>query len=323
MRNDSKGIQLEIRYLLWNEPSARMANDNRYLSFDSSHDNIADQIDNLKKRKHTRSYSCDVKIGRSNSREYDPESRNRRVNNQRSHSRNNSRDLVLEGRQKPQPTHSRTSSRDEPINVKYIFNCIKPEGMLGLPPPVKSRKHSRNHSYDQIYSMPNNIKFDHDLTKRFNKNCKKSVTSAAAPAASSVIENDLRKAAAGASGSSTNVVSANTSSHSRNNSKDLNKPNFLSALVDDAANSILRHRRTNSKDLNRILATPSTSTNFVTASSESGPVPASSQQHRRNISQTKIEFPEEESQDAAASASQVLLQPSDLNANQNQPNSST
>lgn len=263
----------------------------------------------MKKRKHIRSASCDVKIGRSNSREYDADYRNRRVQNHRSHSRNTSRDLGFESRDRQQPTHARTNSRDQ---IKYILNCLKPEGMLTLPPPVPSHRHSRNHSYDQIYSMPNNIKIDQELYNKFNKNRQKATaTSSGVGAPATVIENDLRKATAmDIPGTSSIGASTNASSHSRNNSKDLNKSSFLVSLVDDAANSILRHRRTNSKDLNR-MNVPSTS-NVVpddgklnTITSQQQP---SQSQHRRNVSQTKIEFPEEDAQDVANDTGHVLLQ---------------
>lgn len=62
-----------------------------YFSYDDNNP------ESIKKRKHIRSNSCDVKIGRSNSREYDPEYRNRRGLGfqRRGHSRNNSHDLGL------------------------------------------------------------------------------------------------------------------------------------------------------------------------------------------------------------------------------------
>lgn len=62
-----------------------------YFSYDDNNP------ESIKKRKHIRSNSCDVKIGRSNSREYDPEYRNRRGFGfqRRGHSRNNSHDLGL------------------------------------------------------------------------------------------------------------------------------------------------------------------------------------------------------------------------------------
>lgn len=280
----------------------------------------------LNKRKHIRSNSCDVKIGRSNSREYDADYRNRRLQQNLTHSRNNSRDIDLDARLKRNPTHSRTNSRDEPINIKYILNCLKPD-LLGLPPPVRSsRRHSRNRSYDQIYNMPNNIKFDQELHNKFNKNRNK--TTATGVASSSVIENDLAKnneidqkyVRSDGSGPSSMMSMPTAVTHSRNNSKDLNKPSFLSSLVDDAAHSILRHRRTNSKDLNRIVnaqtsATPIPSTSATACDpSDSGsskqqqPPLIVVPQHRRNLSQTKIEFPEEDTLDILTSAAQVLLQ---------------
>lgn len=277
----------------------------------------------LKKRKHIRSNSCDVKIGRSNSREYDADYRNRRIHQNRSHSRTNSRDIDLDARVKRNPTHSRTNSRDEPINIKYILNCLKPELMI-MPPPVRSsRKHSRNHSYDQIYNMPNNIKFDQELHNKFNKNRNKP-PAVGGMTASTVIENDLVKSNAidhkyvrsDGSGPSSMMgmpTAAAATSHSRTNSKDLNKTSFLSSLVDDAAHSILRHRRTNSKDLNRIVNSmaapiPSTSAGACDPCGSgcmSKPPPA---QHRRNLSQTNVEFPEEDTLDVLTSAAQVLLQ---------------
>lgn len=279
----------------------------------------------LKKRKHIRSNSCDVKIGRSNSREYDAEYRNRRLHQNRSHSRTNSRDIDSDARVKRNPTHSRTNSRDEPINIKYILNILKPE-LLGLPPPVRSsRKHSRNHSYDQIYNMPNNIKFDQELHNKFNKNRNKP-PAVGGVAVSTVIENDLLKdtvvdqkyVRSDGSGPSSMMGMSTVASHSRTNSKDLNKTSFLSSLVDDAAHNILRHRRTNSKELNRIVNTmtsatapiPSTSAGIYDASGSgcSSKQQPTVTQHRRNLSQTNVEFPEEDTLDILTSAAQVLLQ---------------
>lgn len=277
----------------------------------------ADKPEMMKRRKHIRSNSCDVKIGRSNSREYDADYRNRRLHQNRSHSRTNSRDIDVDARLKRNPAHSRTNSRDEPINMKFILNCLKPE-LLGLPPPVRSsRKHSRNHSYDQIYNMPNNIKFDQELHNKFNKNRNKPPAVGGVTAAT-VIENDLVKSNAvdqkyvrrDSSGPSSMLTASTVASHSRTNSKDLNKSSFLSSLVDDAAHSILRHRRTNSKDLNRIVnATaapiPSTSAGVCEPGASGCSKPP---QHRRNLSQTNVEFPEEDTLDVLTSAAQVLLQ---------------
>lgn len=270
-----------------------------------------------------------MKIGRSNSREYDPEYRNRRLFQKRGHARNYSHDLDFDNRHRRHPTHSRTGSRDEPMNIKYILNCLKPDAstnrILMSSAAIMAtaaaaehgaaravRKHCRNHSYDQIYSMPNNIKIDQELYNRFNKNRTMEATTST-PA----IENDLNIA------KSTNISSINankeyldnrrtsksdcglppkcggtggTGSHSRTNSKDLNKNSFLSSLVDDAAN-ILRHRRTNSKDLNRIL-------NPIPSTSETGaltnePQPTQSLYHKRNVSLPQNDLTEECSTDVA------------------------
>lgn len=274
-----------------------------------------------------------MKIGRSNSREYDPEYRNRRLFQKRGHSRNSSHDFDFENRHKRQPNHSRTSSRDEPLNIKYILNCLKPDAstnrflmssaaMMAQVAVVEhgavhaAKKHCRNHSYDQIYSMQNQIKLDHELHNKLNRHrTLKAATSTPA------MENDSNTAKP----SNSNVINkeshdnrvlnratdmpipANYSggSHSRTNSKDLNKSSFLSSLVDDATN-ILRHRRTNSKDLNRILnPMPSTSETGALTSGDSQvqPIPTQSQYHKRNISLPRNDLPEEQSADVA----QVLL----------------
>lgn len=269
-----------------------------------------------------------MKIGRSNSREYDAEYRNRRLFQKRGHARNYSHDLDFDNnRHKRHPTHSRTSSRDEPMNIKYILNCLKPDASTNrllmssaalmataAAAPRSVRKHSRNHSYDQIYNMPNNIKIDQELYNRFNKNRTSEATTS-----TPMIENDLAMA------KSSNINANNKeyldskmlnkcdvglppkgNSHSRTNSKDLNKTSFLSSLVDDAAN-ILRHRRTNSKDLNRIL-------NPIPSTSEAGAIDSQqqmatastmtqSQYHKRNVSVPRNDLAEEHSIDVA----QVLL----------------
>lgn len=263
----------------------------------------------MKKRKHIRSNSCDVKIGRSNSREYDSEYRNRRLFHPRSHSRNNSRDLEFDNRNRRQPTHSRTSSRDEPMNIKHILNYLKPDAstnrlllssaaMLAQAAAadhgtarIIRPKHNRNHSYDQIYSMPNNIKIDQEFHKKLIKN-----RAMAPPTSNSTIENDLNKEyldnKLGKNEMAASTV-INIGSHSRNSSKDLNKSDFLSSLVDDAAanNNVLRHRRTNSKELNRIFnPIPSTSSSGLPMLDASQ---LQQQFHRRNVSLSKNELPEE------------------------------
>lgn len=254
----------------------------------------------MKKRKHIRSASCDVKIGRSNSREYDAEYRTRRLLQNRSHSRTNSRDLDADGRHRRHQTHSRTNSRGEPINIKYILNCLKPDAatnqllmssahMMAQKAVAEHgaarvvRKHYRNHSYDQIYNKPNNIKIDQELHNKLNRN------RSLAAGSTSAVQNDLSGAVAGCS----NADRAHGShvSHSRTNSKDLNKSGFISSLVDDAASNILRHRRTNSKDLNHMLSSGQ-SISMATSSgtvvdaqhAQLPPTNPTAPYHRRNIS---------------------------------------
>lgn len=178
------------------------------------------------------------------------------------------------------------------------------------------RKHCRNHSYDQIYSVPNNIKIDQEFQNRLNKRTQPSATS------TPVNENDLSTA----KGINVNkeyldnrMLNKNeiglppTGSHSRTNSKDLNKSSFLSSLVDDAAN-ILRHRRTNSKDLNRILnPMPSTSETGALTNDSQAATQQQSQYHKRNLSLPRNELPEEQSADVA----QVLLLGNNENSDMN------
>lgn len=298
--------------------------------------------ENIKKRKHIRSNSCDVKIGlgRSNSREYDPDYRARR---NIFHNRSHSRDLDGENsRNKRQPTHSRTNSRD---NIKYILNYLKPDAntnklllssaaMMAQAAVAEHgaaravRKHCRNYSYDQ--NVMNNIKIDQELHNKLFKHRNKppavppqpstATTSVTVPA----IDSDALKTNATSNNiskeyldnrllSKTDQSMQSTSSHSRTNSKDLNKSSVLSSLADDAAASNLRHRRNNSKDLNRILnLLPSTSndphpiSNNLQQQQQQQLIqhPTHSvQHHKRNVSLTKNEFPEENLADVA----QVLL----------------
>lgn len=255
----------------------------------------------MKKRKHIRSASCDVKIGRSNSREYDAEYRTRRLLQNRSHSRTNSRDLDADGRPRRQQTHSRTNSRGEPINFKYILNCLKPDAatnqilmssahMMAQKAVAEHgaarvvRKHYRNHSYDQIYSMPNNIKIDQELHSKLNKiRCQ-------AAASTSTVPSEAGGSGAAAVAVAERKNSLVSGSHSRNNSRDLNKGGggFNSSLADEAASNILRHRRTNSKDLNRVaMVAPAASAAVVDAALP--PINPSSAYHRRNVSLPKID----------------------------------
>lgn len=264
LRNDSKTIQLELRY-----------------------DNCGDKDEQKKTRRHKRSSSCDVKIGREYGDVNDYRLRRQAPNNY-SNSRN---DIDWDFRQKL--THSRTHSSDH-ANIKYILNFLKPDHSKLLSAYVTTsdtgsqsrKKHSRNHSYDQIYNMPNNIKLDQELHNKFNKNRMNANVATAVAGCSGVgssgIDNDVNILKSHRDYSDNKFNSSSKTdgiptvggpmlvklSHSRNNSKDLNmKGGTLATIVDDAgsADSILRHRRTNSKDLSRLAAMPSTSAAAVAA----------------------------------------------------------
>lgn len=213
LRNDSRTIQLEQRYELIDQPTI------------------------VKSKQHYRSSSCDVKITRSGSRnEYDRKAAHAVVGG--GHSRNNSRDLCSSDfRQKL--THSRNNSND-PLNsnIKFILNYLNTPKVIV--PTSASKKHSRNHSYDQIY-MPHNIKIDHEFQKKFKKNLEQNMVASAGAETSKPVDGP--------------AAFVGQRQHSRNTSKDLDFMNIQ--LSEDAqGNSCLRHRRTSSKDLTRIGLAP-------------------------------------------------------------------
>lgn len=255
LRNDSKTIQLELRY------------DNTAIA----------QLPAKKSKRHYRSSSCDVKIIRSNSRDYDAEGRLKKhivvASSNNSHTRNNSRDLN-EPDFRTKLTHTRNNSKD--TNIKFILNYLNATN----PRASASRKHSRNHSYDQIY-MPSNIKIDQELHKKFSKGRKNSSThdydlnilqqpNAAVTAVQlnsakveyidgkfgDVSRKNSKDCLDASEVDSIGLVIDSIYNHSRSNSKDLNYLKTI-AMVEDtttAGNSVLRHRRTSSKDLNRSVA---------------------------------------------------------------------
>lgn len=254
LRNDSKTIQLELRY----DNSAAAALPDGYAK---------------KSKRHYRSSSCDVKIIRSNSRDYDAEGRQKKhivvAPSNNSHTRNNSRDFN-ESDFRTKLTHTRNNSKD--TNIKFILNYLNATN----PRASASRKHSRNHSYDQIY-MPNNIKIDQELHKKFSKGRKNSsthdydvnvlqqpnATAAVAQLSSAKVEYMDGKFGAVARNNSKDCLDASGVDtiglvidsiyhHSRSNSKDLN---YLKTMDDTTGViNVLRHRRTSSKDLNRSVA---------------------------------------------------------------------
>lgn len=197
-----------------------------------------------KNRKHFRSSSCDIKIIRTNSKEYD--------NNEyklkkypRSHSRNNSRDLGEEFRQKL--THSRNNSRDDQhANIKYIINhlksTVKETGQLNkinssceLIDKKSMKNHTRNNSFDQQeLNNKNHSRFGSKDDVNILKNLDNKFP--IKNSSNEILIDDF-------------VEPKYT--HSRTNSKELNAISLDKPLVltsDDSSN-ILRHRRTNSKDL--------------------------------------------------------------------------
>lgn len=179
--------------------------------------------------------------------------------------------MEIEFRQKL--THSRNNSKDDHnSNIKFILNYLN---TTGKPNEVSktSKKHSRNHSYDQIY-MPNNIKIDQELHNKFNKNLQRKNS------------RDL----------DINIIK---NINARNSSKttlcDDPKDSNLKVVMDEqqpSNSSVLRHRRTNSKDLSRIASPTSSDT---------------SNKHIRNSSQHKIQIEQE------LESAQFLLRRGSLN----------
>ncbi|CAD6997100.1 unnamed protein product [Ceratitis capitata] len=301
-RNDSRTIQLEYGFVTYIE-SMNVPNNLSLLTPPHSYDKCNNAINasglstpQTKSKKHFRSASCDVKMIRSFSKDqniapvaasteggtHEP-IKIKSLKRFQTHSRNNSSDLNSDFRHKL--THSRTNSRDDAgaLNIRYIQNQLKPqedeeeddELTTGCGHFVK--KHSRNHSYDQIY-MPNNIRFDADFFRNHHNNKNKNVN---------VLKNVMNREEHRVKNSNETEAALGSRGHSRNNSKDLNiraastGSNNLNATtqacnggaascvgggagavvvgaahnVAEAALNILRHRRTNSKDLNYTLCT--------------------------------------------------------------------
>lgn len=256
------------------------------------------------RNKHFRSNSCDIKIGRSNSRESDMNPAYRRF--LRGHSRNNSHDIDQEQRmgralnQQQQPQH---------YNIRYILNQLKTnnataeQNLMNLKNNFKNRRHMRNHSYGQEFSfLPNNtivrlnneaanqflqstcgssqpISTGHSFRSHSRKNSKDFLQHLPHDLKSNVTKERMLL--------SKNVSvemneeleqkynTTESTQHSRNNSRDLNKINLasvatsLKSLITTAADEGIRHRRTNSKDLQKA----------AIAGSE----------HKRNVSLGKME----------------------------------
>lgn len=177
------------------------------------------------------------------------------------HRRNNSKDYDdSDFRQKL--THSRNASSggSNSAVIKYILNNTGGGGGSYGRTAASTKKHSRNHSYDQIY-MPNNIKIDQELHNKFNKNLSRKNSRGydvnmlkATAAKDSYLDSKFlfRKSSKdGTLDTATNLpIIDGKYHHSRTNSKDLSAALAKTIeLVEDTANSVLRHRRTSSKDL--------------------------------------------------------------------------
>ncbi|KAH8412396.1 hypothetical protein KR009_001801 [Drosophila setifemur] len=253
-----------------------------------------------KSKKHFRSASCDVKMIKSFARDHgssggpadaagqDAAGASNKYKNLKkfqAHTRNHSTDL-----------------HDPSQPIRYIQNQLRPQDCpeeedddeltTGCGHFVK--KHSRNHSYDQIY-MPNNIRFDADFLRHphpHSHNPKKNVN---------VLKNVVTDF--GKLKNSNEIESGGTGSrsHSRNNSKDLNTKipsgtpvnsgGAAQATAEITGISVLRHRRTNSKDLNcQVLPEPAPTSSLAAHPHPHQQHPHPHPQHARNTSHHKIQI---------------------------------
>lgn len=241
LRNDSKTIQLEMR-------------------FDGGATNDAmggggDRPPLRTRNTHHRSSSCDVKMMR------DDEGAKYKRAIVLGHSRNNSRD-ASEFRAKL--THSRNNSSDRHnTNIKYILNYLNTPKLIVPAANVGAdgKKHTRNHSYDQIY-MPTHIRIDQEFQRRFNKNVSRK---------NSVAKVDASMALAPA----TSAMAVGDSA--------------AQPTEDAAGNSVLRHRRTSSKDLNRLIGVGGIAAE-ADALMASAVLAQSSPKHVRQSSQHRIQI---------------------------------
>ncbi|XP_030376921.1 solute carrier organic anion transporter family member 5A1 isoform X2 [Scaptodrosophila lebanonensis] len=269
----------------------------------------------MKSKKHFRSASCDVKMIKSFAKDHNtPETaadgagdKYKNLKKLQTHTRNHSTDL------NPHDLRHKLARDDPTLPIRYIQNQLRPQDCAeeddddelttGCGHFVK--KHSRNHSYDQIY-MPNNIRFDADFLRHphHHSNAKKNV-------------NVLKNVMAESKLKNSNEMEGNTGlgsrGHSRNNSKDLNikaavvgGPSQTSSSSESAGLNILRHRRTNSKDLNytmlpcssetvvpnlpEVATASTTATSATTTTTTAPPHIRPPHPHTRNASHHKIQI---------------------------------
>lgn len=240
---------------------------------------------------HYRSSSCDVKMMR------DDEPKHKRAPPVcgGGHSRNNSRDLCAAGQEfRNKLTHSRNNSSDRHnTNIKYILNYLNTPKLIvpaaSLMGGDGSKKHTRNHSYDQIY-MPQNIRIDQEFQRRFNKNVSRKN--------SSVSNADATAAMAGAGAGS---GPANAAHSTGTGSKDLNLMNIV-LTEDSAGKSVLRHRRTGSRDLNRMGVAPPEPDSMAVVTASSAASSTQSPKHVRQGSQHRIQIDGLETSETIAEA---------------------
>ncbi|XP_011292792.2 solute carrier organic anion transporter family member 4A1 isoform X1 [Musca domestica] len=302
-RNNSRTIQLEYGY------------DKCSNTLPANNPNIPQ----TKSKKHFRSASCDVKMIRSFAKDHNTNTNNpmdacetskfKNLKKLHTHSRNNSSDLNSEFRHKL-VAHSNSCSRDDPnFSIRFIQNQLKPQADEEDEDELTTgcghfvRKHSRNHSYDQIY-MPNNIRFDPEFLRGHHNhhNNKKNVNLLK----NVVMENKLKNS--NETNEAVLTTALDSQGHSRNNSKDLNiriaqtapgstinSSTSTNVGNDTTALSILRHRRTNSKDLNN----STTASNLGENTGATPAVPATSsashKKHSRNPSHQKIQIDDDRS----------------------------
>lgn len=258
-RNDSRGIQLEVKYGSDGETAAGGTGSDGKLPF---------------KKSHIRSSSCDVKFIRNNnnnntSNENNDSSKFLKLP-KKCHSRTNSKDVEQEFRARF--SHNRNNS--DHLNIKYIINYLKSAPRIGMLNEEQMddggsnrgrRGHSRNHSYDRIYTANNNAAFLSDPLDQEELSVRLAPLVGGGVGGEATGTKDVNvwrekennnleeKFLAPTAAAIELLVPASFESkytHSRNNSKDFNVKldEFGGGAGSTAAN--LRHRRTNSKDLN-------------------------------------------------------------------------
>ncbi|XP_017153695.1 solute carrier organic anion transporter family member 5A1 [Drosophila miranda] len=262
-----------------------------------------------KSKKHFRSASCDVKMIKSFARDHNSSSGPADAAGQEAGAGSSSKYKNLKKFQAHTRNHS-TDLHDNSQPIRYIQNQLRPQDCAeeedddelttGCGHFVK--KHSRNHSYDQIY-MPNNIRFDADFLRHSHPhhNPKKNVNvlkNVVAETCGKLKNSNEMEAGGGGSGSR---------GHSRNNSKDLNTKSASGAAPSSSGQpaaeqptastglSVLRHRRTNSKDLNYTMLAevtpPSAAAPAANVNRGGGAASHQQQQHHsRNTSHHKIQI---------------------------------